>query len=142
MPMTDAEILALKPKAKSYKVSIGKGAYISVMPNGRKYWRLRYRLNGKENKYALGVFPAVSVDQAKAARESAKALIRKGINPSIARREERAKSRVPRCLFRLVLSLNGSLTIEAGKATLTLTPAQTQALTAFLNSGTEKHSVV
>jgi hypothetical protein len=132
MPLTDAEILALKPKSKPYKFSIGKGAYILVMPNGHKYWRLNYHLDAKEGTCALGVFPEVPADAAIAARDSARALVREGINPSAARREAREKSVLSRAVFRLALSKCGALTIETDKNALTLTLPQTQILAAFL----------
>jgi Arm DNA-binding domain len=132
MPITDSEIVALKPKAKPYKVSIGKGAYILVNPNGKKYWRLKYMLDGKENLCSIGPFPKVSIDAAKAASESARSLIREGINPSVARREARAKSVLAQPIFRLGLSINGALTIETDTQCLIISPQQTQALAAFL----------
>lgn len=138
MPFTDADILALAPKAKTYKVYLGKGAFILVRPDGRKYWRLKYRLDGKENDLSLGVFPKVSVNAAEAARESARALIRKGINPSVARREARAKAMPAQSVIRLGLSKDGALTIETDTIGLTLAPRQTEALTAFLVGKSEK----
>ncbi len=104
MPVTDAEILALKPKSKPYKVSIGKGAYLLVMPNGHKYWRLKFYLNRKENAYALGVFPHVPIKAALAARDSARALIKEGINPAVARREAKRNAALREPLFLLALS--------------------------------------
>ena len=72
MLITDTEILGLKPKTKPYRVSIGDGAYLLITPNGQKYWRLKYRLNRRENTCALGVFPKVSIDAAHASRDAAK----------------------------------------------------------------------
>lgn len=142
MSLTDAEILALKPKAKPYKVSIGKGAYILVKPDGKKYWRLKYMVDRKENLCSLGVFPTVSIDATKTASESAQSLIREGINPSVTRREVRAKSVLAQPIFRLGLSINGALTIETDTQCLIITPEQTQALSAFLaaNNATGKDS--
>lgn len=132
MPLTDAEILALKPKLKPYKVSIGKGAYLLVMPNGRKYWRLKYLLDGKESSYALGVFPQVPVKAALAARDSARSLIQDGVNPAGARREARRNAAFREPLFLLALSKQGALTIETDTDVLRLTSQQTQALAQFL----------
>jgi hypothetical protein len=139
MSITDAEILALKPKKKPYKVSIGKGAYIFVMPNGHKYWRLKYHLNAKEKTHAIGVFPKITVAVATAARDSAKALIRERINPSVARRKARQKPATPQPMFRLELSNGGALTIETDSNLLRLTFSQTQALAAFLTVSNDKH---
>jgi len=138
MPLTDADILALQPRQKPYKVFIGDGIFLHVRPNGKKYWRLRYWLEGREYLYSLGVFPKVSVDAAKAARASAKALIRRGINPSAARREARIKAASSETVLRLALSVDGALTIETDANALTLTFPQTRVLAAFLASRNEK----
>ncbi len=138
MPITDAEIQALKPKKKPYKVAIGGGAYLQVRPNGKKYWRLKYHLEGKETLYSLGVFPKTSLDAAKAARDSVKAHIRKGISPTVARREARLKAVHPEPLFLLGLSPHGALTIATDTHVITFTPRQTQALAAFLTASVQR----
>jgi hypothetical protein len=102
------------------------------MPNGHKYWRLKYQLNGKEGLCALGVFPEVSIEGAQAARDSARALIQQGINPAVERREARRKAAFREPLFLLELSKSGELIIETDTNVLTLTLPQTQALAAFL----------
>jgi Arm DNA-binding domain len=143
MPLTDAEILALKPMPKSYKVSIGKGAYILVRPDGAKYWRFKYYLNGKEGIYALGVFPEVSIEAAWTARDSARGLVQQGINPSIARRQAKASTAAAQAtshtVFRLSLSKSGALTIETATNALTLTLPQRQALSSFLLNADKPH---
>lgn len=45
-----------KPKDKLYRLYDERGLYLEVMPNGSKYWRLKYRFNGKEKRLALGVY--------------------------------------------------------------------------------------
>jgi len=138
MALTDAEIIALQPKSRPYKLSIGEGAYLLVTPNGRKYWRLKYFLDGKENIYSIGVCPKVSVEAAKAARDSARALIRKGINPTVARREARVRPLLPaQPVFTVRLSGNGALSIETDAIALTLSPLHTQALLRFLTGKPE-----
>ena len=59
--VTDATIRNAKPKDKHYKVGAGGGLYCEVYPNGSKQWRLEYRLGGKENRYAMGAYPAMSL---------------------------------------------------------------------------------
>lgn len=54
MPLTDVAVRAAKPREKSYKLADGQGMYLEVMPNGSKYWRLKYRVDGKERRVALG----------------------------------------------------------------------------------------
>ena len=81
MPLTNTKISNCKPQNKPYKLSDGGGMYLLVNPGGSKYWRLKYRLHGKEKTLALGVFPEVSLAQAREARIEAKKIIKKGIDP-------------------------------------------------------------
>lgn len=83
MALTDIQIKALKPKEKQYKLFDGGGLYILVHPNGSKYWRLKYRFNGKEGVYSIGVYPTVKLPQARKQRENIKAQIAEGINPAV-----------------------------------------------------------
>lgn len=53
MPLTDVAVRAAKPREKSYKLADGQGMYLEIMPNGSKYWRLKYRIDGKEKRMAL-----------------------------------------------------------------------------------------
>lgn len=140
MPITDEDILALRPRTRPYKVSIGKGAYLLVKPDGSKYWRLKYHFNGKETLRSLGVFPGVPVDAAKAARDFAKAQLLKGIKPAFARRKQKAKATPSEPLFRLGLSTKGALSILTDTHAMMFTPQQTHALAAFL-SGTVRNDM-
>lgn len=82
MPLTDVAVRAAKPREKSYKLADGQGMYLEVMPNGSKYWRLKYRVDGKEKRVALGVYPAVSLLAARNARDEVKGQLRAGLDPS------------------------------------------------------------
>ncbi|KVT62206.1 tyrosine-type recombinase/integrase [Burkholderia ubonensis] len=86
MPLTDVAIRAAKPHDKSYKMTDGQGMYLEVMPNGSKYWRLKYRIDGKEKRMALGVYPAVTLLAARKARDVAKDQLRAGLDPSAEKR--------------------------------------------------------
>jgi len=94
--LTDKEIKESKPKIKEYKLFDGQGLYLSITPKGQKYWRLKYRFNGKEKRISLGVYPHVhlrtrnlkdengdiiKVMGAREKREEYKALISQGIDP-------------------------------------------------------------
>lgn len=61
MPLADVAVRAAKPREKAYKLADGHGMYLEVMPSGAKYWRLKYRIDGKEKRAALGVYPKVSL---------------------------------------------------------------------------------
>ncbi len=91
MPLKDTQIKNAKPKGKTYKLTDGHGLHMEIKPSGSKLWRLRYRLHGKENIYAIGKYPAISLAKAREMREDAKDLIRQGINPSQHRKQEKTK---------------------------------------------------
>src|SRR5688500_15155116 len=63
------------------KLADGGGLYLAVTPAGTPVWRLKYRLGSKERLYAIGIYPAISLDEARAQRESMKTLIRQGQDP-------------------------------------------------------------
>ena len=71
MPLTDPAIRTAKPAEKPYKLSDAGGLYLEVHPNGSKYWRLKYRHAGKEKRLALGVYPGVSLKDAREKRDAA-----------------------------------------------------------------------
>jgi hypothetical protein len=62
MPLTNTACNNAKPKEKPYKLSDSEGMYLEIMPNGSKYWRLKYRHLGKEKRLALGVYPEVGLN--------------------------------------------------------------------------------
>ena len=68
--LTDSKLRSLKPREKPYKLSDGGGMYILVNPNGSKWWRLAYRLNGKQQTKSLGVYPAIGLFEARRARDA------------------------------------------------------------------------
>lgn len=78
-----------KPKEKLYRLYDERGLYLEVMPNGSKYWRLKYRFNGKEKRLALGVYPEVSLAEARDKRDAARKLVAEGTDPSFAKKEEK-----------------------------------------------------
>lgn len=89
MPLTDAKIRNTKPADKPLKLTDGGGLYLEVRPTGTRLWRLRYRIDGKENVFAIGAYPEIGLADARDAREKAKPLIRQGIHPSHNRQAER-----------------------------------------------------
>lgn len=79
--LTDSAVKGAKTKAKAYHLTDGQGMYLLVKSNGRKYWRMDYSLHGRRNKYAIGIYPAVSLKEARRRRDEAKQLIADGIDP-------------------------------------------------------------
>ena len=92
MPLTDAKIRTTKPGAKPIKLVDGGGLYLLVSPSGAKLWRYRYRINRKENLYALGDYPVVSLQEARTERDKARALVKLGVHPAHDRARTRAES--------------------------------------------------
>src|SRR5689334_9801833 len=86
MPLTDTACRKAKPEAKPKRMTDGGGLYLEVMPNGSKYWRLKYRHAGKEKRLALGVYPEVGLKEARTSRDEARRLLREGVDPSVAKR--------------------------------------------------------
>ena len=82
MSLTEFKIKSAKTKYKNYKLSDGEGLYLLVHTNGSKYWRLKYRFNEKENIYSIGLYPQLSLAQAREERFIIKKQIKDGSNPS------------------------------------------------------------
>ena len=89
MLLTNAKVQAAKPGPKPYKLHDTGGLYLLVGKSGSKLWRLKYRIDGRENVFALGEFFAdakraghVTLDAARRARDEARELIREGVHPS------------------------------------------------------------
>jgi hypothetical protein len=91
--LSDVRLRSARRREKAYKLVDGGGLYVQVRPSGAKYWRLKYRFAGKERLLALGVYPAVRVDEARAKRDEAKRLLREKHDPGVVRRNERHAAR-------------------------------------------------
>ncbi|QEL55132.1 tyrosine-type recombinase/integrase [Chromobacterium paludis] len=92
MPLSDAKCKNAKPRedGKRLRLSDEKGMYLEVMPNGAKYWRLKYRFAGKEKRLALGVYPDVTLGDARKKRDEARRLLGEDIDPGIHRKVQKA----------------------------------------------------
>ena len=75
MPLTDVIVRNAKPTGKTCKLSDARGLYLEVSPTGSKWWRLKYRFDGKEKRLALGVYPDVGLKDARERREAARKLL-------------------------------------------------------------------
>lgn len=84
--LTDAACRNAKPSDKSVKLTDANGLYLDVKPSGAKHWRYRYRIGGKENLFAIGAYPEIGLQEARRARDEARALVRRGIHPAHKRR--------------------------------------------------------
>jgi len=95
--LTETLIKKLKHRDKQFKLSDGRGLYLLVHPNGSKYWRFDFRFNGKQKSSSLGVWPEVSLSDARLKRNAAKKKINEGVNPID---EKRGNKLLDNALFR------------------------------------------
>lgn len=90
MPLTDTAIRKAKPADKPQRMFDGGGLYLEVSPAGGKLWRLKYRVNGKEKRLALGTYPDTGLADARDKRDAARKLLAAGVDPSEQRKAEKA----------------------------------------------------
>lgn len=81
--LTNIQVKNLKPDTKSYRVFDSRGLYLQIAKNGSKYWRFKYRFEKKEKLLALGMYPEVTLQEARAQRDAARKLISQKIDPSV-----------------------------------------------------------
>ncbi|MFI3270902.1 MAG: tyrosine-type recombinase/integrase [Pseudomonadota bacterium] len=80
--LNNAKIQAAKPLEKIYRIYDTAGLYLEIPPRGKKRWRLKFRMDGKEKKLSLGLYPDVSLKDARLKRDSARKQIAEGIDPT------------------------------------------------------------
>lgn len=90
MPLTDAAIRTAKPGEKPYKLADERGLFLLVNPNGAKWWRLKFRVEGKEKALSLGTYPDTSLKEARSKRDEARKQLAEGIDPSQQRKAIKA----------------------------------------------------
>ncbi|MDM2856875.1 tyrosine-type recombinase/integrase [Citrobacter freundii] len=89
MPLNDMQIRRAKPEAKAYTLGDGLGLSLLIEPNGSKSWRFRYRFAGKPKMISLGVYPTITLADARSRRDDARKLVAEGKNPSEVRKEQK-----------------------------------------------------
>ena len=90
MTLTARQVETAKPKEKSYKLFDGGGLYLEITAKGSRYWRMKYRFGGKEKRLAFGVFPTVTLAEAREMRNQAKKVLAAGGDPGEVKKEEKA----------------------------------------------------
>ena len=102
MGMTDTKARNAKPKEKQYKLFDTDGLFMIVTPRGGKWWRFKYRFGGKEKLMSLGTYPEISLLEARGKRDEARKQVANGIDPSQARKEQKAEQIKNDSTFELV----------------------------------------
>lgn len=89
MALTDTTARNAKPAEKQFKLADEKGLFLLISPAGGKYWRMKYRYAAKEKTLALGVYPEVSLKEARIARDDARKLLSNGVDPGALKKAEK-----------------------------------------------------
>ena len=95
MPLTAIQVKEAKPSDKDYKLSDSGGMYLLVKINGKKYWRLDYRFAQKRKTLSIGVYPQISLKEARECRHEAKKLLSEGVDPNQDKKERKRQNAVP-----------------------------------------------
>jgi integrase len=85
--LSDAKARNAKPGAKPYKIADGEGLFLLITPSGGKYWRLKYFFGGKEKLLALGVYPDITLAEARERRAQARKVVAAGNDPGETKKE-------------------------------------------------------
>lgn len=85
MPLTDTQLRKLKPSDKEYVINDFDGLSIRVLPSGTRSWQFRYRLGGKSHRIGFGVYPEITLREARDLRDQARELVAKGECPRVVR---------------------------------------------------------
>ncbi|HGY1115936.1 TPA: tyrosine-type recombinase/integrase [Providencia rettgeri] len=94
MALSARQIQTAKPKDKEYKLSDERGLYLLVKPNGSRYWRMKYRFAGKEKKLSIGVYPDISLADARVKRDEARKLLTEGNDPAEQKKLEKLAKKI------------------------------------------------
>ncbi len=93
MLLTDIAIRSARPTDKQQRLFDGNGLYLEASPSGGKWWRLKYRIDGKEKRLSIGVYPDVSLRAAREESWTLRKQISAGIDPAIVRKTAKIMAR-------------------------------------------------
>lgn len=94
MALTELKIRSIKPKDKPYKIADEKGLFLLITPKGSKYWRFKYRFAGKEKLLALGIYPDVTLAEARDKRDEARKLLANDVDPGLAKQLSKRATKI------------------------------------------------
>jgi hypothetical protein len=137
-PLTEDQINSTTPGKKPLKLFDGDGLYLLVEPTGGKLWRFKYRFAGKEKLISFGAYPDVSLSDARIKRNEARLLLNDEIDPSAARKEEKAclkaaEAEVSKGCLSLRAVMDGTFELRKGRIVFRLTREEAQFVADLLN---------
>jgi len=124
MALSDMKCRNVRPSAKLQKLSDGGGLQLWVQPTGARWWRLAYRFAGKQKLLAIGVYPTISLADARQRRDEAKRLLAAGVDPSQAKREAKAAQTEAADTFRAIAEEYVSKVKQEGRAERTISKTE------------------
>ena len=89
MPLTDRAIRNAKPSTKPQRLFDAGGLYLEIAPTGGRWWRFKYRFQGKEKRLSMGVYPDVGLADARGRRDAARKLLTNGVDPGEQRKSDK-----------------------------------------------------
>ncbi len=108
MALTDIKVRTAKPMDKQYKLTDGSGMHLLVHPNGSKYWRLQYRYDGKQKMLALGIYPEITLADARARRDDARKLLANGVDPGDKKKNDKVEQSKARTFKEVAIEWHGT----------------------------------
>jgi hypothetical protein len=90
MALSNAAVRSTKPRQKPFKRADDRGLYLLVQTNGSRLWRMNYSFAGRQRTAAFGIYPDISLSEAREARDAAKKKLRAGIDPGAVIKAERS----------------------------------------------------
>jgi hypothetical protein len=132
MPLTDTALRNVKPTEKPFKLSDGGGLFLLVQPHGVKLWRLAYRFAGKQKPLSFGIYPTISLADARAQRDAARKYLADGVDLAVPRKLGKQAKVVT---FRLVADELVHKMRREGRAETTLTKTRWLLEFAFFDIG-------
>ena len=126
--LTDIAIKGAKPGSGIKKLSDGNGLNLLIHPNGSKYWAYRYRYLGKEKSLSLGVYPEVTLAEARVKASEARKLLSGGQDPSEARKTLKRQA---------IVSAENSFEVVAREWIAAKSPAWTPRYASFMEKRLE-----
>lgn len=102
MPLTKTKVETAKPLQKPYKLTDERGLFLLVSPNSGKYWRFKYYFDGKEKLLSFGIYPDVSLADARAKRDDARKLVANHVDPHVVKQAQKMANSVSANTFEAI----------------------------------------
>ena len=142
MKLTEEMINTARPGVKPTRLTDGHGLYVLLWPTGGKWWRFKYRFSVKQKQFSLGVYPKVSIAEARAKHAIYRAMLAEGTDPCAYVQAEKAERKAEKAAekarqlarSRFMLDSSGNLSLRLGKRRIILSAAETADLRSFLNT--------